>query len=297
MQQMKRRMQWIIAFALFVGGLLLATGCAKAEPALWLVKGPHAKVYLFGSVHVLKKDAPWRTPKIDGAIKESGMLWLEIPDVDDMKALQPLILKLGVDQEHPLSTKLTKEQLAKLDTAAKAAGVPAGEASLEPLKPWLAALTLSVAPMAQAGFDPNRGVEMVLKPEFDKAGKPVKGFETAEQQLNYFADMPEKAQIDFLNSTTDDIKDSSDKFKLLVDAWYAGDEGKIDSSIGGEFREKYPEAYQTLILNRNEEFAEKIDGLLKGEGTSFVAIGAGHLVGTEGVVAKLKKEGWKVERQ
>jgi uncharacterized protein YbaP (TraB family) len=297
MDQMKRRMQWITAFALFVGGLMLATGCVHAEPALWVVKGPHAKVYLFGSVHVLKKDAPWRTPKIDAAIKESGTLWLEIPDVDDMKALQPLIMKLGVDQEHPLSTKLTKEQLAKLDTAAKAAGVPAGEASLEPLKPWLAAVTLSVAPMTQAGFDPNSGVEMVLKPEFDKAGKPVKGFETAEQQLHYFADMPEKAQIDFLNSTTDDFKDSGDKFKVLVDAWYAGDEQTIDKSIGGEFRDKYPEAYKTLILNRNENFTEKIDGLLKGEGTSFVAIGAGHLVGTEGVVAKLKKDGWTVERQ
>jgi len=290
-------MQWIAAFALFVGGLLLASGSAHAEPALWVIKGPHAKVYLFGSVHVLKKDAPWRTPKIDAAIAESGTLWLEIPDADDMKALQPLIMKLGVDQQHPLSTKLTKEQLAQLDAAAKAAGVAAGEPALEPLRPWLAAVTLSVAPMTQAGFDPNSGVEMVLKPEFDKAGKPVKGFETAEQQLHFFADMPEKAQIDFLDSTADDVKDSGDKFKKLVDAWYAGDDAQIDKAIGGEFRDKYPEAYQTLILNRNANFTEKIDGLLKGEGTSFVAVGAGHLVGTDGVVAKLKEQGWKVERQ
>jgi uncharacterized protein YbaP (TraB family) len=296
MQRIKERIQWIAAFALFIGGLLLATGYAHAEPALWVVKGPHAKVYLFGSVHVLKKDAPWRTPKIDAAIKESGTLWLEIPDVDDMKTLQPLIMKLGVDQEHPLSTKLTRELLAMVDTAAKAAGVPAGEASLEPLKPWLAAVTLSVAPMTQAGFDPNSGVEMVLKPEFDKAGKPVKGFETSEQQLHYFADMSEKAQIDFLNSTTNDSKDSGEKFKKLVDAWYAGDEAQIDSAIGGEFRDKYPEAYRTLILSRNENFTQRIDGLLNGNGVSFVAIGVGHLVGADGVVAKLKEKGWTVVR-
>ena len=55
-------MKWIqriAAVVLTMGALLLAVGRAQAEPALWVVKGPHATVYLFGSVHVLKKDDPW----------------------------------------------------------------------------------------------------------------------------------------------------------------------------------------------------------------------------------------------
>ena len=64
-------------------------------------------------------------------------------------------MQLGLDPQHPLSTKLTKEQVARLDQIAKSVGLPAGEASLEPMKPWLAAVTLGVMPIMQAGFDPE----------------------------------------------------------------------------------------------------------------------------------------------
>ncbi len=106
---------------------LFAAVSAQAEPALWVVKGPHATVYLFGSVHALKQDQPWRSPKIDAAIQQSGSLWLEIPNIDDEQSLQPLILQLGLDPQHPLSTKLTKEQIARLDQIAKSVGLPAGK--------------------------------------------------------------------------------------------------------------------------------------------------------------------------
>jgi uncharacterized protein len=287
----------LAAIALLVGALLLSAIPSHAEPALWMVKGPHATVYLFGSVHALKKDEPWRSPKIDAAIQQCAALWLEVPDVDDVKTLQPLILQLGLDQQHPLSTKLTKDQLDKLDKVAKSAGIPGGEAMLDPLKPWLAAVTLSTAPMVQAGFDIQSGVEEILKPEFDKAGKPVKGFETADQQIHFFADLSEKEQLDYLISGLDDADQAADKFRQIVTAWYAGDETKLDTLFSAEFRDKYPILYQILIVKRNQSFAAQIDTLLKADGTSFIAVGAGHLVGKDGVPALLEKMGYKVVRQ
>ncbi len=184
---------------LFVCLTVLVAGAARsvAEPAIWVVKGPHATVYLFGTIHALSKTDSWHSPKIDAAVKDSGTLWLEIPNVDDAASMQPLLMQLGMDQAHPLSTKLTPDQLAKLSKAATASGLPGGEAMLEPFKPWLAGLTLSLAPLMQAGYDPSSGVETSLKPEFDKAGKPVKGFETAEQQMHFFADLPDKTRVDF----------------------------------------------------------------------------------------------------
>ncbi len=293
-------MKWnqkVAAVALLLGALLFAAPSAQAEPTLWVVKGPHSTVYLFGTVHALKKDVPWRTAKIDTAIQQSGSLWLEIPNIDDAQSMQPLILQLGMDQAHPLSTHLTKDQLAKLDDVAKTAGIPSGEAALEPFKPWLAAITLSLIPMMKAGFDPTSGVEYILKPEFDKANKPVKGFETAEQQLHYLADLPEKTQVDYLASELDDFNGETEKFQKIVAAWYAGDDAALDSMMSSEFRDKYPELYQILIVKRNQAFTSQIDGLLKGDGTIFVAIGAGHLVGHDGVPAMLEKLGYKVIKQ
>jgi uncharacterized protein len=290
------RTRKLAALFLFLAALLAAAS-AQAEPTLWVVKGPHATVYLFGSVHALKKDQPWRSAKIDAAIQQSSALWLEIPNIDDEQSLQPLILQLGLDPQHPLSTRLTKDQVAKLDQIAKAIGLPNGEASLEPMKPWLAAVTLGIAPMLQAGFDPKSGVEFTLKPEFDKANKPVKGFETAEQQLHLFADMSDKSQVDYLASELDDYETSMDKFRKLIDAWYAGDDAAMDQILSAELRDKHPDLYQALIVKRNEGFASQIQTLLKGDGTAFVAIGAGHLVGKDGVPAMLEKQGYKVVRQ
>ena len=293
---MKRTRILTVLAALFCL-LLVASSSASAQPSLWVVKGPHATVYLFGSVHVLKKDVPWRTPKIDAALKQSGSLWLEITNADDQQALQPLVMQLGLDQAHPLSTKLSKDELAKLDKVATVAGIPNGEASLESLRPWLVAVMLSVAPIIKAGYDPNSGVESVLKPEFTSANKPVQGFETGEQQLHYFADMPEKQQIDYLIQGIDDFDKESDKFDKIVSSWYAGDDATIDKLMSEDFKDKSPDLYRVLIVKRNQAFAAQIDKLLKGDGTIFVSVGAAHLIGSDGINALLQKMGYTVTKQ
>jgi hypothetical protein len=286
-----------IAAILFLAALFAAVSPAYAEPAIWVVKGPHATVYLFGTIHALQKGDPWRSAKIDAAMQQSGTLWLEIPNVDEAASMQPLIMQLGMDPAHPLSTKLTPAQLAKLTSAANTVGLPGGESMFENFQPWLAALTLSVAPLMKAGYDPSSGVEMEIKPEFVKANKPVKGFETAEQQMRYFAEMPEKTQIDFLSSELDDFDTAIDKFKQMLAAWSAGDVDALDKLNNEDFRDKYPGLFQILVVKRNQKFAAQNQDLLKGEGVSFVAIGAGHLVGKDGVPAMLEKQGYKVTRQ
>ena len=284
-----------IAVLVLIFVTFFSVSLAQAEPAIWVVKGPHSTVYLFGTIHALQKDHPWHSAKIDAAIKDSGTLWLEIPDIDDPSAMQPLIMQLGLDPGHPLSSKLTPDQVAKLTKAAT--GLPGGEAMLESMKPWLAGMMISLAPVLQAGYDPSSGVETELKPEFTSANKPVKGFETAEQQLHYFADMSNKAQLNFLKSELDGADNAADKFKELVAAWYAGDVAKLDVLNNSDFRSKYPDLYQTLIVKRNQNFATQIQEMLKDDGVSLVAVGAGHLVGKEGVPAMLEKAGYKVTRE
>jgi uncharacterized protein len=276
---------------------ILAAGVLRsaAEPAIWVVKGPHSTVYLFGTIHALDKNHPWHSAKIDAAIQQSQSLWLEVPNVDDAASMQPLIMQLGLDMAHPLSTRLTPDQMTKLNKAA--AGLPGGPGMLEMMKPWLAGMMLSLAPVMQAGYDPNSGVELELKPEFVKTNKPVKGFETMEQQIHYFADMSDKAQLDFLVSELDDADSAVDKFKEMVAAWYSGDIAKLDALNNAEFRDKYPDLFQLLLVKRNQNFTAQIQDLLKGDGVAFVAVGAGHLVGKDGVPAMLEKQGYKVARE
>ena len=284
-----------LAAVLILLGIAAGALQSAAEPALWVAKGPHATVYLFGTIHALDKNHPWHSAKINTAIQQSQSLWLEVPNVDDAASMQPLIMQLGLDMAHPLSTKLTPDQMAKLNKAA--AGLPGGSGMLDMMKPWLAGMMLSLAPVMQAGYDPNTGVELELKPEFTKADKPVKGFETMEQQIHYFADMSDKAQLDFLVSELDDADSAVDKFKELVAAWYSGDIAKLDALNNADFRDKYPDLFQLLVVKRNQNFVTQIQDLLKGDSITFVAVGAGHLVGKDGVPAMLEKQGYKVTRE
>ena len=98
-----------------------------ADPAIWRVKGAHATLYLFGSVHVMKPNVEWESAKVKAALTSSDVIYLEIANLDDTAAAQPLAMQFGLDAAHPLSTKISADDVALLDTAAKSMGMP-GEA-------------------------------------------------------------------------------------------------------------------------------------------------------------------------
>jgi hypothetical protein len=268
---------------------------AAAEPALWTISDHDSTIYLFGTVHVLKPGMEWRSPKVAKALADSRELVIEVVGADDAAAAQPLIMKYGVDPARPLSGKLKAADRPRLAAAAKAMGLPGG--ALEPMRPWLAALTLAVTPMIQAGYDPKSGVETILQAEAKAAGKPVGALETLEQQLRFFADMPEPVEVDLLSATLDDVAGGPAQLDRMVAAWAAGDLGALEKEFVEETRRDYPKMYQIVVVERNEDWADQLQDKLKGSGVSFVAVGAGHLVGPDSVQAQLAKAGVQAVRR
>jgi uncharacterized protein YbaP (TraB family) len=269
-------------------------GSALAEPALWAIKDHDSTIYLFGTIHVLKPDTPWRSAKIDQALKSSGDLTLEIVGADDPAVMQPLVVKYGLDPARPLSSKIAPDKYQHAVEVAQASGVP--PQALGMMRPWLAAVSLSMLPVIKAGYDPKSGVEFVLANEVRAAGKAEKAFETPEQQIRFFADLPPKTEADFLNSTLDDIDEGVGKIDKMVAAWAAGDVAELEAEFVSEMKGQYPELYDLLITQRNQDWAQQLKTKLAGSGVSFVAVGSGHLVGPDSVQAQLAKLGIKAER-
>lgn len=289
---------WVVGVCVAAGAQAPAVK-VDATPAMWKVKGVHGTVYLFGSVHVMKPDVRWETAKVKAALAESELLYLEIPDVDPeaMKALQPLALQMGMDMEHPLSTKISKEDFALLDTVAKGMGMP-GAAGFEPLRPWMVYTFLSVLPATKAGYAADSGIDAKLAAEAKAEKKPIKGFETAEQQLHFLADMPQAEQVEMLHKALIDLPKSEGKLDEMVGDWTRGDVDKIAAMENDEMKTKYPDLYEKLLVKRNQHFAEVLTGMLKdpATGTVFVTIGAAHLAGPDSVMKMLEKGGYTVAR-
>lgn len=280
----------IVLIALALGG-----HAAWAEPALWRVQGPHATVWLFGTIHVLKPGLTWTSPRLEDALKASDALYLEIDNADDAAAMQPLMLKYGLDPDHPLSTRLNATEHAALVAALGSLGIQ--EPPFELMRPWMAGLTLTVLPLVKAGYDPQASVEHALSTAARAHGKPIRGFETAEEQVRYLADLPPAEEVAFLDSAVDDAAKGTKEIDDMVAAWEAGDTDKIADLMNADMRTKYPDLYRRLLVERNQRFAKQVADLANGSGVYFVAIGAGHLTGPDSVQSMLEPLHLKAVRQ
>jgi uncharacterized protein YbaP (TraB family) len=280
---------------LFALCLLLAAP-AFANPALWVAKKDQATVYLFGTVHLLPHDANWSSKQLDNALDASARLLIELTD-DNPANMQAQVIKYGLDPAHPLSARLSPRDRTRLERAAEDAEVPGGVATLQAMRPWLAAVTLAVAPLVRAGMDPAAGVDKTLRARMEKAGKPVEGLETAEQQLRMLADMPEPLQLSFLSQSLDEVAQGPARLRDLIDAWRRGDTDEIARIEDEDLRKGSPELYERMLVKRNEAWAKAIAERMKQPGTTFVAVGAGHLAGPDSLQKQLEKLGIEVQRQ
>ena len=273
--------------------LLLGASVAKADPAMWVIRDADSTIYLIGTMHLLKREAEWNANKVKKTVQESTELWLETTD-DDKAALQSLVIKLGLDREHPLSTKLNEEQKTKLKKLAGLYGI--SPADLEPFRPWLAAVNLAMGPIQKAGYDPEAGVERVLAAQARTEGDKIQGFETAEEQLHLLADLSDEEQLQFFVSTLDDLEKGIELLDQLAKAWIDGDMETIARMSVAEIKEQAPTVYDKLMVRRNKAWAEKIEQMLKGSGVQQIAVGAGHLAGPDSLQVQLAKRGIKVQK-
>jgi uncharacterized protein YbaP (TraB family) len=267
-------------------------------PAIWKVQGAHETVYLFGTVHGMKPEVHWQTAKVEDAFKQSDVLYLEIAKLDDLEAMKPLVMELGMDPAHPLSTKISAEDKGRLDAAVRGMGMP-GEEMFEPMQPWMAYLTLQVLPMIKAGLNPQSGIDLALSQDAKASAKPVMGFETVGEQAHFFADFPQEQQVNLLHQELDELPKAPEQMNAMVADWASGNVDAIAAMENGEFQTKYPALYAKLVVERNKKWADQLATLLNSDkaGVAFVAVGAAHLAGPDSVQHDLEAKGFKVVRE
>jgi uncharacterized protein YbaP (TraB family) len=288
---------WRCARLWLLGGVvapIVLAVAAKAEPAMWVIRDKDSTIYLIGTLHLLRHETEWNSAKVKKAVTESSELWLEVADVDDQASMAPIIAQYGIDREKTLSSKLNATQKEKLAKLAATYSVPL--VSLELMKPWMAALTFAVLPLQKAGYDPNAGIDRLLKAQAEKEGDKIYGFETAEAQIRFFAELPESEQIAFLEEALGDAEKGMAQLEKLARAWIDGDNETIGNVLVNEFKKEAPAVYEKFLVQRNIAWSEKIAEILKRSGVQQIAVGAAHLAGPDSLQVQLAKRGIKVER-
>lgn len=286
---------FVVAAALALAG----SACARPQgidPALYVVRDADSTMYLFGTVHVRPRGADWADEDVRNALAASQEIWTEIemsPAADQLA--QQLALQSGTAPAgRPLSSWLTAEENQRLNALTQRLGIPQG--ALEGLQPWLASLTLTLAPIMQAGYDPNSGVDRSIDAYGDANGKTMRWLESIQEQIGFLSSLSPDLQHEMLLEAIDEAENGPAQLAQLSAAWERGETNALERLVIDETRAQYPELYQTLFVARNNAWVGVLTHELQGAGVDFVAVGAGHLLGDDGLVAQLRARGYQVER-
>ncbi|WP_294263227.1 TraB/GumN family protein [uncultured Sphingomonas sp.] len=265
-----------------------------ADPPLWVVRDADTTIYLFGSVHWLKPNLAWFDDEVRGAFDRADTLVLETPPVEPAEA-QRTQDAIGKTANGPtLPERLPEPYRPKLAAALAELGYPVG--AFDRVKPWLAATTLSILPLKRRGYDVSAGVEAVLTKAAQGAEKPIVGLEPRVQQLGYFDALPAEAQMAMLKRQLDNMSTTGDSTDAVLAAWTAGDTAALGRIIDADQRASSAAFGKAILSDRNRRWAGWIAERMKRPGTVFMAVGVGHLTGSDTVQRALAARGLTARR-
>ncbi len=278
--------------------LLLFCVVARAsdEPAMiWIVEGNTNRVYLLGSIHVLReKDHP--LPDVVEIVYDDAeqlVMEIDMDDIDPLGALQFLTSHGVLTGDATLRDIMGPEMYAQ--AMASAAEIDFPIELLDKTKPWLAAISVQEMIMMRVGFKAEHGIEMYLTNKAIADGKPIAGLETVEQQLGFLDSLSTKTQNRwFLQSIVE-----AQRMEMLIDemvvAWRSGDVTFLEEELLFEM-DTYPELHDALLVDRNKSWVAPIMALLDDSDDYLIVVGAAHLVGEKSVPDLLSKQGVRIKQ-
>ncbi len=270
----------------------IATIPDDPDPALWVLKDEDTTIYLFGTVHILKPGLSWFDEAIKDAFDASDELVVEMIEPEPAEMMK-IVSELAIDTTGvPLRDKLDAEDRTKYEAAMTSLELPLN--AFDPLDPWFASVSMSLVPLMKSGYDTNSGVEDALTSSAKARNMKIVGLETPRQQLGFFDNLPEDVQIRFLNFNVSSIGEMADGMENMVAHWANANISALAELMNAGLEEKI--LYETLLSNRNANWAVWVDDRMDEPGTVFMAVGAGHLAGDASLQAQLKKRGFQVER-
>jgi len=280
---------------LLTGLIVLISLSASAETSLYEITKGDQKIYLGGTIHVLRNSDYPLPPEFEQAYENANILVLETdmkkassPEFGQQMA-QAFMYTGGKNLSQDLQPKLWQE----LQVFADERKFPLGQMSM--FKAMFVSLTLSVAEMQRKGFGVGQGVDSYFYQKAILSGKATQELETTDEvliQLKSLADMDANLVI---KGTLRDLHKMEGALEKALVHWRAGDLEKLDKEMAADMRRETPEIYQQLLIARNQAWLPKIEQMFTSPEVELVLVGSLHLSSKEGLLAQLKKRGYKIK--
>ncbi|MFN8299999.1 MAG: TraB/GumN family protein [Chitinophagales bacterium] len=266
---------------------------AQYKSLLWKISGNGIETpsYLFGTMHT----GDSRIHKLsDSVLPYFHNAKAYAMELDPDKAMDMgLIPKLMMGKKYSLKEMVPAPEYAFLDSIVKAqVGLPA--MLFDNVAPVFVMTVLEAAGMglAQEGGESSEVLDLYLHRLAKEKRKKVIGIETADEQLSALNSLTYQEQADMLTKEIQSLQNDSSQGPDLVRFYLAQELDSVAQM--DDAANMPPKFYKALVTDRNVRMANRIGGFVKNQPT-FIAVGALHLPGNEGVISLLRKKGYEVE--
>ena len=269
----------------FIFAVLAFAAQATEKGLFWKLESPTGKTsYLFGTMHTDDNRVSEMTPNMLEAMKSVDTFMMEAEPTQD-----PSIFMM---KDASLPSLLTQAEFDQVRDLAEFHVMHLGAAMQ--MKPWLLAVVFDL-PKPQTEFAQDN----LLMTKSEDFGKKIKGLETSQEHFSIMDAFSIDEQMVMLRAVlkrTPEQKEAD--FERLMVAYLKGDSDKIsalDEQITGGMlpKEIWAKMRVKLLDERNVVMAQRAIPAAN-EKPIFIAVGASHLAGDNGLIAAFKKAGFKL---
>jgi hypothetical protein len=273
----------------------------NGKSVFWKISMPgKPDSWLLGTMHSPDPRIARLEPKVADALAASSKVLIENTDALDPAKMQAAVLRLKhlafLPPGKSIETLVAQDALPPLKEQAASHSIPWPVANR--MQPWMLAAAIA-QPSCEAASAGQPVLDKLVATTALSSGKSLEGLETVDDQFNAVAALPQAfhvnalADLVALGDLADDVMETT---KLL---YLQGDIAMI-LPLARHFSPKaydgegYADFQDRLITRRNIGMAERAQAHLA-EGGVFIAVGAMHLPGEQGLVALLRKAGYTLE--
>jgi uncharacterized protein len=264
-----------------------------------------APSYVFGTLHLTDPRITDFSPLLRGALANSKIVALEAPGTEVALARAIPANRAAMQrasrapQEQRPDHLLSKAEFAELEAAVARHGL--GKSTARNFKPSVLALILDQPACAARGRGKKPGLDERIDALARENMIPVVGLETIVEQVTILDGLSRDAQRGLLIATLRQADHLEDIAETMIARYQQGDVGGLlawmrsPEWVPGVAQARIPpEFVYRLITLRNQKMRDRALPLLR-QGNAFIAVGAAHLPGKEGLLRLLEAEGYRIE--
>jgi hypothetical protein len=268
--------------------LQVQAGLAAGQGILWQISGKSVDACLLGTIHSEDPRVTKLPRPVETCFDSAQLLMLEM-SLDPMTSAS-VASRMLQEPDDSLSKQVGKSLAQEAAKALQSLGVP--PQVTEFLQPWAVVMTLSMPPQVSGQFLDKQLYDMAIA-----GGKQFQPLEKPDEQLSVFTSLTLKEQKSLLRRVLDEYQQYPEMFKQLTKAYLERDLDTLAAisfanpmSDDARLQEKFMDQMLTV---RNHRMVERMEPFFS-RGKVFVAVGALHLVGEEGLISLLRQRGYTV---